>query len=203
MPSQDEPTRTPGYKLRRSSLLRRAGRGVLVSAVLVIGVVSLVSYVFPLAATYDGATSSLGIQVIRGSLHTERRSVDSAGQAGPSSQWQGWGFAFETVYGVGFRPEPIPAIMCDFGGAESRWVEEIIQRNKRQQAGGPVHILRRARLSLWSVLLVLVLLLMVRLTSGWLRRRFRHRRGLCVDCAYDLTGNVSGVCPECGRAITG
>lgn len=26
----------------------------------------------------------------------------------------------------------------------------------------------------------------------------RARRGLCVKCGYDLTGNISGVCPECG-----
>ena len=26
----------------------------------------------------------------------------------------------------------------------------------------------------------------------------RWARGLCVGCGYDLTGNVSGVCPECG-----
>ena len=24
----------------------------------------------------------------------------------------------------------------------------------------------------------------------------------CLYCGYDLTGNVSGVCPECGTAIT-
>ncbi len=29
----------------------------------------------------------------------------------------------------------------------------------------------------------------------------RGKRGLCVKCAYDLTGNTSGVCPECGRKI--
>ncbi|UCC31619.1 MAG: hypothetical protein JSU86_04940 [Phycisphaerales bacterium] len=34
-----------------------------------------------------------------------------------------------------------------------------------------------------------------------LRRRRRRRKGLCVSCAYDLTGNVSGVCPECGAKI--
>jgi predicted RNA-binding Zn-ribbon protein involved in translation (DUF1610 family) len=35
-------------------------------------------------------------------------------------------------------------------------------------------------------------------------RRWRHRRdrrGLCSKCEYDLTGNVSGVCPECGTAV--
>ncbi|MCG3132561.1 MAG: hypothetical protein FLDDKLPJ_03420 [Phycisphaerae bacterium] len=31
----------------------------------------------------------------------------------------------------------------------------------------------------------------------------RRRRGVCVVCEYDLTGNVSGVCPECGTAIVG
>jgi hypothetical protein len=31
-------------------------------------------------------------------------------------------------------------------------------------------------------------------TRRWLRRR----RGLCPSCAYDLTGNTSGACPECG-----
>ena len=29
-------------------------------------------------------------------------------------------------------------------------------------------------------------------------RRQRRAKGLCVHCGYDLTGNVSGVCPECG-----
>ena len=36
---------------------------------------------------------------------------------------------------------------------------------------------------------------------GPLRRWRRRRRGLCVNCAYDLTGNVTGVCSECGTKI--
>jgi hypothetical protein len=28
------------------------------------------------------------------------------------------------------------------------------------------------------------------------------RSGLCDGCGYDLTGNVSGICPECGLAIS-
>ncbi len=27
------------------------------------------------------------------------------------------------------------------------------------------------------------------------------RRGYCVACGYNLCGNTSGVCPECGQAI--
>lgn len=38
---------------------------------------------------------------------------------------------------------------------------------------------------------------------GLLRRRRRARRGCCPDCGYDLTGNVTGRCPECGRAAAG
>ena len=32
-------------------------------------------------------------------------------------------------------------------------------------------------------------------------RRRRARGVLCLSCGYNLTGNVSGVCPECGAAI--
>jgi hypothetical protein len=32
------------------------------------------------------------------------------------------------------------------------------------------------------------------------RRRRRILLGLCIHCSYDLTGNVSGKCPECGTA---
>jgi len=31
-------------------------------------------------------------------------------------------------------------------------------------------------------------------------RRRRRRGGQCLHCGYDLHGNVSGVCPECGQA---
>jgi len=34
-----------------------------------------------------------------------------------------------------------------------------------------------------------------------LRRWRRRRKGLCVKCGYNLTGNLSGVCPECGTKV--
>jgi hypothetical protein len=34
--------------------------------------------------------------------------------------------------------------------------------------------------------------------SRELRRQRRASRGQCIHCGYDLTGNMSGVCPECG-----
>ncbi len=41
-----------------------------------------------------------------------------------------------------------------------------------------------------------------RLEKRWERRLERRRaEGRCVVCGYNLTGNVSGVCPECGEKI--
>ena len=40
------------------------------------------------------------------------------------------------------------------------------------------------------------------LNSLWIRPRIeRMLPHLCPACGYDLTGNQSGVCPECGRAV--
>ena len=38
---------------------------------------------------------------------------------------------------------------------------------------------------------------------GWARMHLRRRRGFCVMCHYNLTGNTSGICPECGTAVAG
>lgn len=44
--------------------------------------------------------------------------------------------------------------------------------------------------------------------SAWLRFRLTRQvlrlelPGRCRGCGYDLTGNVSGTCPECGAAST-
>jgi hypothetical protein len=34
-----------------------------------------------------------------------------------------------------------------------------------------------------------------------IRRRRKLREDLCSNCGYNLTGNVSGVCPECGTKV--
>jgi len=54
---------------------------------------------------------------------------------------------------------------------------------------------------------VLVCLYAVGFCATWalLRRRLRlHHRlqfGCCPGCGYNLTGNTSGVCPECGAPV--
>lgn len=42
------------------------------------------------------------------------------------------------------------------------------------------------------------------LVASWLLSRRAHPRpkvGTCANCRYDLTGNITGVCPECGAPI--
>lgn len=39
------------------------------------------------------------------------------------------------------------------------------------------------------------------LNRGW-RKDSQVAPGHCAHCDYDLTGNISGVCPECGSAIS-
>jgi len=49
-------------------------------------------------------------------------------------------------------------------------------------------------LLLWAILPVWKMRLM-------LRPHRRRQRGLCSSCGYDLTGNMTGVCPECGTPV--
>ena len=55
----------------------------------------------------------------------------------------------------------------------------------------------------WFVEVLFALPLAV-LLPGIIRERrleFRRRHNLCLKCGYDLTGNVSGRCSECGTVI--
>lgn len=55
----------------------------------------------------------------------------------------------------------------------------------------------------WSLLLPFwpVILLAVWPTCRWWQQYYRRRHGFCRHCGYNLTGNVSGRCPECGKNI--
>lgn len=39
------------------------------------------------------------------------------------------------------------------------------------------------------------------IVRGPCRQRWRRWKGSCLECGYDLTGNRSGRCPECGTRL--
>jgi hypothetical protein len=51
-------------------------------------------------------------------------------------------------------------------------------------------------------LLPITALLIVPTALHVLGARLRRGRGGCATCGYDLTGNISGRCPECGTSIS-
>jgi len=55
----------------------------------------------------------------------------------------------------------------------------------------------------WFLVVLLILFLAPSMLSQIAQRVQKRRRlhGLCLTCNYNLTGNVSGVCPECGTAV--
>ena len=54
---------------------------------------------------------------------------------------------------------------------------------------------------LWALFILFAAYPALTFVRGPLRRRRRRKRGLCLKCGYNLTGNVSGICPECGTEV--
>jgi hypothetical protein len=57
--------------------------------------------------------------------------------------------------------------------------------------------LAEVNVPLWMPVLALSVLPFVRVLQGFRR----VRSGCCLTCGYSLTGNTSGVCPECGTPV--
>ena len=51
-------------------------------------------------------------------------------------------------------------------------------------------------------LLVPLVLLALTTRALWRTKRWWWQEGHCNKCGYDLTGNVSGRCPECGESVS-
>ena len=56
-------------------------------------------------------------------------------------------------------------------------------------------------LPLWAIFLPSLFLPLLIVARGPLRRYRRKQEGRCTSCGYDLTGNTTGHCPECGTKI--
>ena len=62
-----------------------------------------------------------------------------------------------------------------------------------------INIVHQVRVPLWIPFALLATYPCCSFTLRAGRRYRRGRRNQCVGCGYDLTGNESGMCPECGN----
>jgi hypothetical protein len=75
-------------------------------------------------------------------------------------------------------------------------IDSFLQHEYRETDIG---LLRQLKVPWWFALigpLVLPVMWTVR------QKGRRTDEGKCTSCDYNLTGNTSGVCPECGTAVT-
>ncbi|MDB5318451.1 MAG: hypothetical protein JWN40_82 [Phycisphaerales bacterium] len=121
------------------------------------------------------------------------------------SRWYGTGIAHVRVYrgAINFSTWDQPEQVGDTFGVSrtSSWMGIHIRR-----ADGINRANRElvVTIPLWLVAAI-ALPLPLLWAEVWRRQSGRKRGfllGLCTHCSYDLRGNVSGVCPECGIAIT-
>ena len=60
---------------------------------------------------------------------------------------------------------------------------------------------RALGIPLWMPFTLFAAYPVIAFIRGPLRRYRRRKRGRCIHCGYNLTGNVTGVCSECGEPI--
>lgn len=97
----------------------------------------------------------------------------------------------QTLFTIESRDEPVEGIMLmSYDDFNSGWSRGFTLPSYDYEADYPCVLF----IPMWTLLLLGVLLL-------WRGLSRRIKAGTCVQCGYDLTGNVSGVCPECGRPI--
>jgi hypothetical protein len=104
-----------------------------------------------------------------------------------------WIYGSRTPHG-GFKAPPGKLFSTDYSGVnETHWGFGL------NRATGAKWAPQGAAVFPWWSAVALFLLLPAFAAVRWWRRL--PSAGRCAKCAYDLTGNVSGVCPECGRKI--
>ena len=99
----------------------------------------------------------------------------------------GLDFDDESLWSLGVWPERTPVNKALYW-ARLPWCEAWRPRGQRRWLVGTPFWVPVALVSAPTALL-------------WYLDRRRHSPGHCRKCGYNLTGNVSGRCPECGQTI--
>lgn len=112
----------------------------------------------------------------------------------------------ETTVGFDYLPltmrQPTPSVLRQVTGS---WISAYFDIQLKttmafmSMNGSSLPISRSSlRAPFWALIPLLYVSPYLMFIYAPARRRRRRRRGLCVQCAYDLRGNISGRCSECG-----
>ena len=108
-----------------------------------------------------------------------------------------WDFAYvlgKSRIGVGVEDN---VAFVDWGFS-SPTTGGLIRRNNRPRFWpGLVLSTGKASIPLWALLLIST----VPTLLAWRKLRREYPPGHCEKCGYDLTGNVTGRCSECGESV--
>jgi hypothetical protein len=88
-------------------------------------------------------------------------------------------------------------------GANTRSPEILKRAGFGFERTSTVGVFGHERSALWAPTWLLWAIFIYPPVWWFLRRGWHHAKpGLCTACGYNLTGNTSGTCPECGTAVT-
>lgn len=85
------------------------------------------------------------------------------------------------------------------GKTKKGWGPFYVKRVSMGSLGGGGIVASGGGVPFWFACLLLAAYPMLSFVRGPWRRRRRRKRGLCIQCGYNLTGLSENRCPECGR----
>jgi hypothetical protein len=97
-------------------------------------------------------------------------------------------FVYDRVSDLGTMLEPYGLIKEDSSDIPGMWWNTVAVGRGR---------LVEIRVPIWIIAVLIACLMTAR---AWFEFRSLSKCGACV-CGYDLTGNASGICPECGEPV--
>lgn len=114
----------------------------------------------------------------------------------------GRGFIRIETYDNGASETPIPLATIERGLSVPADLFSVGHRVTSWLGFGYSNIDSAYIFPMWIVTVVFAALPVLR-EGRVVVRRLRHSTNRCPKCSYDLTGNESGVCPECGSPVLG
>lgn len=155
-------------------------------------VLIVASYFKPLARTCPSYFGQGSASITRGLFVIQTRLLESRPQKNTAGvRLAGGPNPFDPATTI---DNPLKEWLCD---AQRTTRLKGFQLTAKRDTYG-LFVTSRLAVSLWIPLTALAIVPVAFLATGPFRCRRRMRKGLCRMCAYNLTGNTSGVCPECG-----